>query len=168
MADCKHLSKYNVHDDFYTRKISWSQIQEYIPKDKILWEFCLLNSNEQSKRYLEELDFNVVGDKTIDFFKHNLGEVLISNIPFSSKIKIEILKRLILLDKPFIIIMNSMNLFTIYFKEIFDGKEIYFIYPSKRIHFDKWKDGKFLESKNNTSFYSVYVCYKIINKNIWI
>tara|TARA_R110000822_G_C15017227_1_gene462686 strand:- start:53 stop:556 length:504 start_codon:yes stop_codon:yes gene_type:complete len=167
MANLKDCSKFNIHDDFYTRKKTWEQIKEYIP-NKVLWEFCLLNSNEQSKKYLEELNFNVVGDKTIDFFNHNLGEVLISNIPFSSDIKIRMLKRLIELDKPFIIIMNSLNLFTKYFKEIFKDKNLYFIYPSTKIHYDKYENGELLETKNNTSFYSIYVCYKIIDKNIWI
>ena len=168
MANLKDCSKFNIHDDFYTRKKTWEQIKEFIPPNKVLWEFCLLNSNEQSKKYLEELNFNVVGDKTIDFFKHNMGDILISNIPFSSDIKIRMLKRLIELDKPFIIIMNSMNLFSKYFKEIFKDKNLYFIYPSSKINYDKYENGELLETKNNTSFYSIYVCYKVIDKNIWI
>tara|TARA_R110000764_G_scaffold39419_5_gene88028 strand:+ start:6308 stop:6814 length:507 start_codon:yes stop_codon:yes gene_type:complete len=168
MANLKDCSKFNIHDDFYTRKKTWVQIKEFIPNDKIIWEFCLLNSNEQSKKYLQELNFNVVGDRTIDFFNNNLGDILISNIPFSSEIKIRMLKRLVELDKPFIIIMNSMNLFTKYFKEIFKDKDLYFIYPSTKIHYDKYIDGELKETKNNTSFYSVYVCYKVIDKNIWI
>ena len=168
MANLKDCTKWNIHDDFYTRKQSWEQIQQYIPNDKVIWEFCLLNSNEQSKTYLQELGFNVVGDKTIDFFKHNLGEVLVSNIPFSTDLKQRMLRRLIELDKPFIIIMNSMNLFSKYFKEIFEGKDIYFIYPSSKINYDKYIDDKLVATKNNTSFYSIYVCYKIINKNVWI
>jgi len=167
MANFKDCSHFNIHDDFFTRKKTWEQIKDFIPK-KILWEFCLLNSNEQSKYYLKELGFEVVGDKTIDFFNHNLGEVLISNIPFSSNLKIRILKRLVEIDKPFIIIMNSMNIFTKYFKEIFQDKDLYFIYPSTKIHYDKYKNGELQETKNNTSFYSVYVCYKIIDKNIFI
>ena len=86
MANFKDSSKYNIHDDYYTRKDTYEAIKHLIPKDKIIWEFCLLNSNEQSKKYLQELGFNVVGDRTIDFFKHNLGDVLISNIPFSTDI----------------------------------------------------------------------------------
>tara|TARA_R110002033_G_scaffold23117_2_gene54994 strand:+ start:574 stop:1077 length:504 start_codon:yes stop_codon:yes gene_type:complete len=167
MANLKCCSKFNIHDDFYTRKITWENIKQYIP-NKVLWEFCLLDSNEQSKRNLQELGFEVVGDKTIDFFKHNLGEVLISNPPFSSDIKKKILQRLVEIDKPFIIILNSMNLFTKYFKEIFDEKEIYFIFPSGKINYDKYVNDKLVATRDNTSFYSIYVCYKIIDKNIWI
>lgn len=168
MANLKDCAKWNIHDDFYTRKQSWEQIKEYIPQDKVIWEFCLLNSNEQSKKYLTELGFNVVGDRTIDFFEHDLGEVLVSNIPFSTDLKQRMLRRLVELDKPFIIIMNSLNLFSKYFKEIFEGKDIFFIYPSTKIHYDKFVDNELTTTKNNTSFYSIYVCYKIIDKNIWV
>ena len=72
------------------------------------------------------------------------------------------------IDKPFIIILNSMNLFTKYFKEIFDEKEIYFIFPSGKINYDKYVNDKLVATRDNTSFYSIYVCYKIIDKNIWI
>ena len=168
MANLKDCAKWNIHDDFYTRKQSREQIKEYIPQDKVIWEFCLLNSNEQSKKYLTELGFNVVGDRTIDFFEHDLGEVLVSNIPFSTDLKQRMLRRLVELDKPFIIIMNSLNLFSKYFKEIFEGKDIFFIYPSTKIHYDKFVDNELTTTKNNTSFYSIYVCYKIIDKNIWV
>ena len=147
MANLKISCNFNIHDDFYTRKKSWEQIKKYIPGDKVLWEFCLLNSNEQSKKYLQELGFNVVGDRTIDFFQHNLGDVLISNIPFSTDLKKRMLQRLVELDKPFIIIMNSLNLYSKYFKEIFKDKEIYFIYPSAKIHFDKYENGKIKKTK---------------------
>ena len=168
MANLKDCSKWNIHDDFYTRKESWTQIKEYIPQDKVIWEFCLLNSNEQSKKYLTELGFNVVGDRTIDFFENDMGQVLVSNIPFSTDLKQKMLRRLVELDKPFIIIMNSMNLFSKYFKEIFEGKDLFFIYPSTKIHYDKYINNELTTTKNNTSFYSIYVCYKIIDKNIWI
>ena len=168
MANLKDCAKWNIHDDFYTRKQSWEQIKEYIPQDKVIWEFCLLNSNEQSKKYLTELGFNVVGDRTIDFFEHDMGEVLVSNIPFSTELKQRMLRRLVDLDKPFIIIINTLNLFSKYFKEIFEGKEIYFIYPSTKTHYDKYVDNKLVSTENKTSFYSIYVCYKIIDKNIWV
>ena len=172
MANLKDCTKWNIHDDFYTRKKTWEQITSFIDKNKIIYEFCLLNSNEQSKKYLQELGYKVLGNNTIDFLKKNKEEeeadILVSNIPFSSELKIKILKKLVELDKPFIIIMNSLNLFTKYFKEIFKEKDIYFIYPSTKIHYDKYENGKLQPTKNNTSFYSIYVTYKVINKNVWI
>ena len=170
MANLKDCSKWNIHDDFYTRKQTWEQITPFIHKDKTIYEFCLLNSNEQSKKYFQEFGYNVIGNNKIDFLEKNKEEetadILISNIPFSSEIKKKILKKLVELDKPFIIIMNSLNLFTKYFMEIFKNKDIFFIYPSTKIHYDKYVNDTI--QKNNTSFYSVYVCYKVIDKNIWI
>lgn len=172
MANLKDSSVWNVHDDYYTRKISWEQVSHIIPKDKTLFEFCLLNSNEQSKTFLTELGYNVIGNRTIDFLKENKEEeecdILVSNIPFSGDIKKKILKKLVRLDKPFVIIMNSLNIFTKYFKETFEGKELFFVFPTKKLHYDKYEKGELQPTKNNTSFYSVYVCYKVIDKNIWI
>tara|TARA_B100000424_G_C22916032_1_gene487408 strand:- start:269 stop:781 length:513 start_codon:yes stop_codon:yes gene_type:complete len=170
MANLKDSPHFDNHDDYYTRKKAWEDIKEFIPEDKIIWEACLLNSNEQSKKYLEELGFNVVGNKNVDIFDSQMGDVIITNIPFSTDIKQKILKRLNELDQPFIIIMNSMNVFTRYFREIFSDKDINFIIPSYKIHYDKFSEGKLVEQKNNTSFYSWYVCYKIpkVKKNIWI
>jgi len=172
MVNLKCNTKLNIHDDFYTRKKTWEQITQFINKNKTIYEFCLLNSNEQSKKYFEELGYNVIGNKNIDFLEYNKEEeeadLLISNIPFSNEIKIKILKKLVELDKPFIIIMNHMNTFTKYFKEIFEGKKLYYITPSTKIHYDKFINGELQETKNNTSFYSVYVCYKVIKNNIWI
>ena len=172
MANFQDSSKWNIHDDYYTKKETFKMIVELIPKNKILYEFCLLNSNEQSKKYLQELGYKVIGNRTIDFLKDNKQEkdcdILVSNIPFSTELKIKILKKLVLLDKPFVIIMNTLNLFSKYFKEIFKNKEIYFIYPSKKIHYDKYENGKLLPPQNKTSFYSVFVCYKVIDKNMWV
>mgnify|MGYP003111747662 CR=1 FL=1 len=173
MANLKDCVKWNIHDDYFTRKETWSKIKDFIP-DKQLWEFCMLNATEsKSKENLSDLGFKVMGETNIDFLDHNeqyekKSEVLISNIPFSSELKQKILRKLVALDKPFIIVMNSLNIFTKYFAEIFKDKEIYFIYPSTKIHYDKYKNGKFVESRNNTSFYSVYVTYKIIDKNIFL
>ena len=172
MAMFNDSFKFNIHDDFYTRKKAWEQITPFVSKDKVIYEFCLLNSNEQSKKYWEELGYKVIGNKTIDFLGFNKEEeecdILISNIPFSTELKKRMLKKLLELDKPFIIIMNTINLFSKYFKEIFEGKDIYFIYPSAKIHYDKYKNGKLVPPENKTSFYSIYVCYKVIDKNIWI
>jgi len=172
MANFQDSVSFNIHDDFYTRKKNWEQITPFINKDLILYEFCLLNSNEQSKKYFQELGYKVIGNKTIDFLEYNKEEeeadILVSNIPFSTGIKLKMLKKLVQLDKPFIIIMNSLNLFSKYFKEIFKDKEIYFIYPSYKIHYDKYEKGELQPTKNKTSFYSIYVCYKVIDKNIWV
>jgi len=172
MENFKDSIKWNNHNDFYTKKSTWEKITPFIPKSKIIYEFCLLHSNEQSKKYLEELGYQVIGNSTIDFLGYNKEEqdcsILVSNIPFSSNLKIRMLKKLVKLDKPFIIIMNSLNIFTKYFKEIFKDKEIYFIIPSTKIHYDKYIKGELQPPENKTSFHSIFVTYKVIDKNIWI
>ena len=173
MANLKDCCKFNIHDDYYTQKKTFENLTPFIDKKLKIYEFCLLNSNEQSKKYLIELGYNVLGNKTIDFLKDNKeleedADILVSNIPFSNEIKKKMLRKLHDLDKPFIIIMNSMNLFTKYFNEIFGDKEIYFIYPTSKINYDKYVNNKLVKQKNNTSLYSIYVCYKVIDKNIWI
>jgi hypothetical protein len=164
----KDCPKLDIHDDYYTRPKSWEQIIDFIPKDKVIWEACMLNSNTQSRDTLRGLGLEVVGETNIDCLKENHGDMIITNPPFSTDIKKQILQRLVELDKPFILIMNSTNLFSKYFKEIFEGKDIFFIYPTSKLHFDKYEDGECVESKNNTSFYSIYVCYKVIYQNIWL
>ncbi len=172
MANLKASPNFNIHDDFYTRKETWEKITPFISKDKVIYEFCLLNSNEQSKKHFEELGYKVLGNKNIDFLENNQEEeecdILVSNIPFSTEIKVNILKKLAELDKPFIIIMNCMNLFSKYFKEIFKDKKINFIFPSTKIHYDKYVNGEFIVGKNNTSFYSIFVTHKVLDNNVWV
>jgi hypothetical protein len=166
MANFKACPRFAVHDDYYTRKSTWELVAPYIPKKKVVWEACLLGSNEQSKRHLQELGFDVVGDKTVDIFEQDLGDVIVTNIPFSTELKKRILRRLVELDKPFIIIMNSTNTFSNYFHEIFAGKQLEFIVPKGKIHFDKYVDGEFVPGKDNCSFYSIFVCYKTIKRGV--
>ena len=173
MAMLNDAPHYNTHDDYYTRKRDWEKIKHLVPQDKTIYEFCLLNSNEQSKIYWEELGYNVIGNKTIDFLEDNLdleneADILISNIPFSNELKKKILRKLVELDKPFIIIMNTMNIFSKYFKEIFKDIDINFIYPTTKLHYDKYDNGVLQPTKNNTSFYSIYATYKVIDKNVWV
>ena len=65
-----------------TPKYAWENIQEFIPKDKLIWEAFAGNGNSQ--QYLKELGFNVIC-KEEDFFDVSYGEVIITNPPFSKK-----------------------------------------------------------------------------------
>ena len=172
MANFKDSPHFDIHDDYYTRKQTWEQIIPYLPNDKIYWEFCSLKSNGQSIKNLQELGLNVKGSVTHDYLKDPdmEADILITNPPFDKAIKIPILEKLAASEKPFVIIMNSTNIFTKYFQRIFGGKDIKFIYPSTKIHYDKYDKGEFVESKNNTSFYSIYVVYNIptITQNLFI
>ena len=67
------------HDDYMTPKYAWEDIKEYIPKKKI-WE--AFYGNGKSGDYLTELGFDVIHEE-IDFFENDLGEIIVSNPPFS-------------------------------------------------------------------------------------
>ena len=145
------------HDDYMTPKYVWDNIKQYIPKKQI-WEPFYGDST--SGNYLKELGFDVIHEP-IDFFENNFGEIIVSNPPFS-KIK-EILKRLMIIDKPFILILPSSKINTSYFREW--KNKIQIIIPKKRIHFTK--------IPNNNSccnFDCFYYCYKIglPNDIVWL
>mgnify|MGYP003654762293 CR=1 FL=1 len=138
-------------DDYMTPKYAWENIQHLIPKDKVIWE--AFYGDGKSGTYLEELGFDII-HKEVDFFKNNLGDIIVSNPPFS-KSK-EILKRLKELDKPFILILPSSKINTQYVRENYKNTELQIIIPIKRIAFNK--NGEQTKSSNFDCF---YYCYKM-------
>jgi len=161
-----HTKTFLKHDDYMTPKYAWDNIKQYIPKDKVIWE--AFYGDGESGKYLTELGFDVIHEP-VDFFENNLGEVIVSNIPFS-KSK-EIMNRLAELDKPFIILMPSAKINTSYIRNNFTNKGLQIIIPRKRIHFTKFVDGKPVEGwKNACNFDCFYYCYKIgLEKDIiWL
>lgn len=154
------------HDDYMTPKYAWENIQHLIPKDKIIWE--AFYGDGKSGNYLRELGFEVIHEP-IDFFENNLGDLIVSNPPFS-KSK-EVIKRLKELDKPFIIIMPSSKINTSYFRENFMNCGLQIIIPIKRIHFEKQVEGKTPDNyKSSCNFDCFYYCYKIGLENdiVWL
>jgi uncharacterized protein YeeX (DUF496 family) len=145
------------HDDYMTPKYAWQNIKHLIPKDKVIWE--AFYGNGKSGEYLKELGFNVIHEP-IDFFENNLGDIIISNPPFS-KSK-EIMKRLKDLDKPFIVILPVSKLNTSYIRENYMNTKLQVIIPKKRIHFEKLVNGEKIKGlKNACNFDCFYYCYKI-------
>ena len=86
---------FDVNDDYFTPKSAWEAIKEYIPKDKVIWE--AFYGDGLSGKHLDDLGFNVVHEN-VDFFTNNLGDIIVSNPPFS-KTK-EIFNRLKEINKP--------------------------------------------------------------------
>ena len=135
MANFQHKT-FIKYDDWNTPKYAWEDIIEYIPKDKIIWEAFF--GDGKSGDYMKELGLNVIHEE-IDFFKEDKGDIIISNPPFS--LYREILDRLFLLDKPFIIILPSSKINTQYFRKWKD-KGLKIIIPKKRIDFSKYDNIK--------------------------
>lgn len=154
-----HTKTFSNHDDYSTPFSAWENIKDYIPKNKLIWE--AFYGDGESGSYLEKLNFNVI-HQPIDFFDFNLGDIVVSNPPFS-KVP-EILTRLKDLDKPFILILPSSKINTQYFRKLFgnDPDPIQIIIPRKRIQFKKLVDGKCPDNwKSDCNFDCFYYCWKI-------
>ena len=150
-----HTKTFLKHDDYMTPKHAWEDIKEYIPNDKVIWEAFYGDGN--SGTFLKELGYETIHEP-VDFFENDLGEIIVSNPPFS-KTK-EIMKRLHVLDKPFILILPVSKINTSYFREWKDKIQI--IIPRKRIHFEKLIDGKVPENWKNACYFDCfYYCYKM-------
>jgi len=155
---------FQKHDDYMTPKYAWENIKDFIPKDKVIYE--AFYGDGSSGKYLEELGFNVIHEP-IDFFENDLGDIIISNPPFS-KIK-EIMNRLMVIDKPFILILPSSKINTSYFRDWKD-KGLQIIIPPKRIHFEKFINEEKINRKSSCNFDCFYYCYKMNLKKdiIWL
>ena len=152
-----HTKTFMKHDDYMTPKHAWEDIKKYIPKNKVIWE--AFYGDGESGKYLTEMGFNVIHEQ-VDFFENDLGDVIVSNPPFSQSK--EVMIRLKQLDKPFIIIMPSSKINTSYFRSNFMNQGLQIIIPRKRIHFQKLVDGKVPDKwKNACNFDCFYYCYKI-------
>jgi hypothetical protein len=150
---------FQKHDDYMTPFSAWANIKDYIPKHKVIWE--AFYGDGESGIHLENLGFEVI-HKEVDFFESNLGDIIVSNPPFS-QCK-EVLERLVKLDKPFIMILPSSKINTQYFRNLFGKNKnpIQIIIPRRRIQFQKLVGGKIPEGwKDACNFDCFYYCYKI-------
>lgn len=156
---------FKKHDDYMTPKSAWEDIKQYIP-DKQIWE--AFYGDGQSGNHLQELGFNVIHQE-VDFFENDLGEIIVSNPPFTLIPKI--LRRLTKLNKPFIMIMPSSKINTQYFRTIFrDIEKPQIIIPKKRIQFIKIVNTQPIEEKSSANFDCFYYCWKmkLPNDIVWL
>ena len=151
-----HTKTFMKHDDYMTPKYAWENINMYIPKDKIIWE--AFYGDGKSGDFLKELGHEVIHEE-VDFFESDLGDIIVSNPPFShSK---EVKARMLELDKPFIMILPSSKINTSYMRSWKD-KGLQIIIPRKRIHFTKLVDGVVPDNwKNACNFDCFYYTYKM-------
>jgi hypothetical protein len=149
-----HTKTFLKYDDYCTPESAWVAIKHIIPQNKTIWEafYC----DGESGKILKKLGFDTIHEK-IDFFKHDKGDIVVSNPPFSECN--EILTRLVELEKPFILILPSSKINTQYFRKLFckNKDKIKIVIPRKRIQFIK--DGK--ECENKCNFDCFYYCWKI-------
>jgi len=149
-----------THDDWFSRKKTWEDIIQFIPRDKVIWESFMLNSVSNSPIFLQELGFDVDWNVNEDMFTQQKRDdsLIISNLPFTLKTKI--FQHLKTIEQPFIILAPSTCLHTKHFNQIFANDKIQLIIPSSKRHFDRYVDGVKVEGPDNCSFYTLYICYK--------
>jgi len=144
------------HDDYESPDYAWDQILPFIPKDKKIWE--AFYGSGKSGKYLASLGLDVVHEE-VDFFSNDIGDIIVSNPPFSKKK--EVFSRLKELDKPFIMICPSSMINTKYIRELFAGK-LQILIPPKRINFTKLVNGEVPAGwGNRCNFDCFYYCYKM-------
>jgi hypothetical protein len=141
--------KEDKDDDYMTPKAVWESIQEYLPKDKVIWE--AFYGDGTSGQHLKDLGFKVFHEN-VDFFLENRGDLIVSNPPFSKKK--EVLHRLRELGKPFILVLPASTLGTKMLREMFP--DIQLMIPNGRIQFVK--DGK---QTKGVWFASFLYCWKM-------
>ena len=161
-----HPKAFIKHDDYMTPKYAWDWIKDFIPKDKVIWE--AFYGDGESGKILSDLGFNVIHEET-DFFTNNLGDVIVSNPPFTKKK--EVMTRLKEIDKPFIIICPSSMLNTQYVRHLFKDDRLQIIIPNKIINFKKLIDGKVPDNwGDRCNFDCFYYCWKLDLPNdiVWL
>ena len=140
-------------DNYETDKKGWEIIQEYIPKDKIIWSpfFC----DGKQKEYFEEMGYHILHEDK-DFFSYTPDyDIIVDNPPFS-KMK-DICAKLKELDKPFILVCVSTLLLSKWFQKLFKD-ELQVIIPNKRPTFTHLTNG---QKKYSPPFGTMYYCYKM-------
>ena len=203
MANFKDSPIFTNHDDYYTPKSAWKSITNVLDafrnkhikdaRNLQIYEAFSMNSNLQSAQYLEELGYDVVASRSRDYLKdgnsdtdktcrHNIEDydIVVSNPPYDrikgdprDSLKYQCIEKLFEVGKPFIILMNSTNMFSKWWHKLIKGREgqIRFIFPTRKINYDKYKKGgieKIYVKKNSCSFNTIYVCYKVMKNNLWI
>ena len=162
MANCIYSNKFKNQDQYYTPKDVWEVVSHLFPKDKVVWEACMLDAVKSTSPQLDCITQLPTQD----------WDMIITNIPFSNVLKKQILQRFVELDKPFLIILNSLNIYTKYIREIFGDnlKHLQVIQPYGKLQFIELLEDQSLKRKGNCSFYCCFLAYKmnLDNKDLWL
>ena len=155
------------NDEFYTPLYAIEPIAKYIKPNSTIW--CPFDT-EQSNfvKYFQREGYKVIYshiDNGEDFLEMKVPECdyIISNPPYS--IKTEVLQRLFEIDKPFAMLVGVVGLFESQRRfNMFKDNRFGIIYLNKRVSY--FKDYNDPKPSLNSPFSSVYVCHKMLPKQI--
>ena len=148
----------NKTDDLLTPAYVWQDIEQFIPKDKIIYQPFYYDGS--CKKILDDLGCDNVIHTNMNFFDNDFTyDYVIDNPPFSLKQKI--LTKLKNDNTPFILIMPVSTMNTQYFRRLFGGdRDMQIIIPKKRISFISTKFEN-IKRKDNCCFDVNYYCWKM-------
>ncbi len=148
--------RFGKDNDWNTPSCVWEQIIDFIPREKKIW--LPFYNDGYAGEYLTSKGFDIIHEN-IDFFENNKGDVVIDNPPYKDKnrvkVKEQIMKRLIELDKPFMLLMPSTTIQTQYFKNL-HNEHFQLLIPREKYNFEK-----FIGDKTKCPFYTLWICYKM-------
>ena len=156
---CINKSMKNKNYERYTPPILVKPIIKYLKPNSVVW--CPFDKmNSEFVILLEEAGHKVIYshiDLGQDFFEYQPKEdydYIISNPPFSNKL--EVLKRLYELNKPFAMLMNIECLNYQVVGEFFLDKPLQLLIVDKKVSFDG----------NTASFNTSYFCNNILPRQL--
>lgn len=155
------------NDEFYTPPYAIEPILKYIKPDSTVW--CPFDTeNSWFVKLITQLGGQVIHshiNEGRDFFAMEVPECdyIISNPPYS--LKGEVLERLFEIGKPFAMLVGVVGLFESQKRfNMFKNNEFEIMYMNKRVaYFKNYKEQK---PSLNPPFSSVYICHKMLPKQI--
>ena len=156
----KNVPEGQENNNYITPKYAWEMLLPYLDKNKVYWEAFYCDGS--SGKDLTDLGLNVIHENE-DFFENNKGEIVLSNPPFNKTILERILRRLVALDKPFVLLLPHTKLGTLFMSSIFKDLEdpLQLLIPSRAIEFHYYIDGVKQPLQNRKSFHSSFFTWKM-------
>ena len=152
MFTSKH--KFQTADSWESRPKVWTCVNHLIPRGKVLYE--PFDPNGNGGRILRSLGHSVISSKADFFTSQPLGDVTVTNPPFS--ISKEVLTRLKAQGRPFIVILPLFKIITVGVRELFRDDPAYqLVFPRGRFEFTPAGSTK----NTRCSFDCCYIFYKI-------
>ena len=148
--------------DWNTPASVWDIVLPFIPKDKVIW--LPFYNDGYAGNYLRSKGFNIIHNADEDFWKNNHGDCVIDNPPYKCvgiiKTKEKIIKKLIEMNKPFMLLVPTTTMQTQYFKKLYDQspKDFQLVVPQTKYNFEKSPDET---EVSKCPFYTLWICWNM-------